>query len=126
MENGANLALAHERRRRRDGRAGGLIQRLIVEPDATDGARATIVAALATVAIGVMVVVEATESANCRQTSVNLQRRGHEMDRAAGPAAACTLLVVWVVAAASRAAAALQASGQLCVTVGRAASGGHA
>eukprot|EP00964_Phaeocystis_antarctica_P082896 scaffold52069_cov52-Phaeocystis_antarctica.AAC.1 len=68
-----------------------------------------------------MVVVPPTEPACRGERAINVQRRRHEVDRAARAAASGALLVVTVVAAAARATATLEAGGQLGIAIGGAA-----
>ena len=68
-----------------------------------------------------MVVVPPAQPACRGNRAFDAQRRRHEVDRAARAAASGALLVVAVVAAAARAAATLEAAGQLSIAIGRAA-----
>eukprot|EP00964_Phaeocystis_antarctica_P151483 scaffold119092_cov36-Phaeocystis_antarctica.AAC.1 len=68
-----------------------------------------------------MVVVPPAQPACRGERAFDVQRRRHEVDRAARAAASGALLVVAVVTAAARAAAALEAVGQLGIPIGGAA-----
>ena len=96
---------------------------LVVETDATDRPRTSVVAALSIRSSVVMVVVPPAQPAGRGKRAFNVQRRRHEVDRAARAAASGALLVVIVVAAAARAAAALEAVGQLGIPIGGTAGG---
>ena len=71
-----------------------------------------------------MVVVPPTQPACRGKRAFNVQRRRHEVDRATRAAASGALLVVIIVATTARAAATLEAAGQLGIPIGRAAGGG--
>ena len=94
---------------------------LVVEADATDRPRTSVVAALSVCSSVVMEVVPPAEPACRGNRAFNVQRRCHEVDRAARAAASGALLVVAVVAAAARAAATLEGAGQLGIPISRAA-----
>ena len=68
-----------------------------------------------------MVVVPPTQPAGRGKRAFNVQRRRHEVDRATRAATSGTFLVVAVIAAAARATATLEATGQLGIPIGRAA-----
>eukprot|EP00964_Phaeocystis_antarctica_P044445 scaffold25545_cov44-Phaeocystis_antarctica.AAC.1 len=106
------------------GRCGGAAAAdgVVVEADAADRSRPSVVAALPVCSSVVKVVIPPTESACRGERAINVQRRRQEVNRASRAAASGALLVVAVVAAAARAAATLEAGGQLGIAIGGAAS----
>ena len=106
-----------------DGGAAAKRKGVVVDADAADRPRPSVVAALSVCTAGVKEVVPPTEPACRGERAINVQRRRHEVDRAARAAASGALLVVAVVAAAARATAALKAAGQLGIAIGGTAGG---
>ena len=95
--------------------------RLVVEADAADRPRPSVVAALSHRPTVVMIVVSPAQPTLCSKRAFDAQRHRHEVDRTARAAASGALLVVNVIAAAAAAATTLQATSQLGVPVCRAA-----
>ena len=108
-----------------DGRYDGAAEcgALVVETDAADRPRPSVVAALPVRTSLVKVVVPPAQPACRGERAFNVQRRRHEVDHAARAAASGALLVVVVVAAAARAAAALEAVSELGIPIGGTARG---